>query len=297
MAYTVDAAFNQFYDAINLSGDHRTDANNRKDHLIQLLNNKFHVVDSFSTGSIPRFTALHGHADVDVMLVLHYSKHMMGKLPSEVLTSIRDSIATKTDVRRNGQAVTLYYSTWPNVDIVPVFYTFEHTSTGGERITHYNVPDSKTETWIKSRPKAHAIEMEKKVLECGVNFRRIIKVVKWWNLIHGDYLQSYHIEVLALKVFEGNLEDMPWSVFQFFEKSRALLQGPIWYDIGIVDEYLSYGDRLEILKRFDIARTKAGDAWYSDCALNMNSNQRAAIEFWKQIFRDKFPSYGPPVSG
>jgi len=292
LAYSVDAAFNQFYDAINLNGDHKAMANQRKDHLIRLLNNRFNVVDSFGTGSITKMTALHGHADIDVMVVLHYGKHIVGKLPSEVLKNVRDSIATKTDVRRNGQAVTMYYKTGLNVDIVPVFYTFEHTMSGAEQIIHYNVPNMNSETWIKSRPKEHSIAMEKKVLECGTNFRRIIKMAKWWNLVHSKYLQSYHIEVLALRAMEGDLSDTPWSVYQFFEKARALLLAPLWHDVGIVDEYLSYNDRQEVVKRFDTAIAKARDAWYSSFFLNQNSSQKAAIEVWQQVFGDKFPTYG-----
>src|SRR5688572_2190486 len=120
MAYTVEAAFNEFYDAINLSGDHRSTANARKDALISLLSGKFDVLEAFGTGSIPRFTALKGRADVDVMVALHYGKHIKGKTPTQVLQDVREALAYKTTVRKNGQAVTLYYDTWPNVDVVPV---------------------------------------------------------------------------------------------------------------------------------------------------------------------------------
>jgi hypothetical protein len=292
LAYTVDASFNQFYGAINLSGDHRATATQRKDHLIQILGNRFHVIDSLGTGSIPKMTALHGYADIDIMLVLHYGKHIIGKSPSEVLKDVRDSISTKTDVRRNGQAVTLYYQTGFNVDIVPVFYTYENTASGAEQITHYNVPDMHSETWIKSKPKQHAIAMEKKVLECGANFRRIIRLIKWWNRVHSRYLQSYHIEILAIRVLDGNLNDISWNVFQFFEKARALLAAPLWHDIGYIDAYLSNSDRLEVLKRFDTAITKSRDAWYADSLLNPNQNAKTAIETWRRIFGDKFPTYG-----
>ena len=107
MAQTVQAAFNQFFDEINLSGDHRTIANARRDHLIELLGNKFHVIEAFPSRSIPKYTALHEQADLDIMLVLHYGKHVEGKTPGQVLKAVRDSISYKTTVRRNGQAVTL----------------------------------------------------------------------------------------------------------------------------------------------------------------------------------------------
>ena len=31
-------------------------------------------------------------------------------------------------------------------------------------------------------------------------------MIKHWNRIHSDYLRSYHIEVLAINVLNGNLD-------------------------------------------------------------------------------------------
>ena len=121
MAYTTDAAFDAFYEQINLSGDHRQTANARKDRIVGLLKNDFEILDAFSTGSIPKFTALKNRADLDVMVVLHYGKHVKDKTPTQLLESVRKPLSQyRTNVRKNGQAVTLHYDTWPNVDIVPV---------------------------------------------------------------------------------------------------------------------------------------------------------------------------------
>jgi len=287
MAYTVDAAFNQFYDAINLSGDHRGTANTRKDHLVGLLKNSFNIVDAFGSGSITRFTALKDHADLDVMVVLHYSKHVQGKQPTAVLQSVRDALGEyRSQVRKNGQAVTLPYTTWPNVDIVPVYYTHDHTG----NITHYNVPDSTTETWISSRPKQHADAVEAKATECGANFRKFIKIMKWWNGRHGAYLQSYHIEVMALKALTGNQDDLPWCLYQFFDSCTKLAAAPLFHDLGFSDSYLGAGDRYEAVKRLTAATIKARDAWYE--TYGGRNKPAAAIEHWKQLFGDKYPAYG-----
>lgn len=287
MAYTVESSFNQFFDAINLSGDHRDTANSRRDNIVSMLGKHFSIIESFASGSIPKFTALKDHADLDVIVALHYSKHIADKTPTEILQSVRDALsAYRTNVRKNGQAVTLYYKTWPNVDIVPVSRSADNN---GNTI-HYNVPDTNTGLWLKSRPKSHAQAIEGKSSECGSNFRRIVKMIKWWNICHSNYLRSYHIEVLALKVFNGNLNDTPWNVFQFFEKSRALLQTSLWHDLGWVDEYLSYTDRNEVLKRFDIAIAKSRSAWCY--TWDKNNDHKSAIEIWRQMFGERFPAYG-----
>ncbi|PRY06183.1 nucleotidyltransferase [Paraburkholderia sp. BL25I1N1] len=287
MPYTVEVSFDRFYDNINLSGDHRGIANARRDDIVATLSKTFEIIEAFSTGSIPKFTALKQHADLDVMVVLHYGKHIKNKTPTEVLHRVRETLAEwRTGVRRNGQAVTLYYATWPTVDIVPVSRVVNDDGT----VSHYNVPDSNTDTWITSKPKALAATIESKSSECGYNFRRIIKMIKHWNRIHSDYLLSYHIEVLAIKVFSGNLDDTAWHVFQFFDKARKLLEGPLWYDTGFTDDYLLWYDRQEVLKRFDTAIEKSRSAWsktYGD-----TNDHKSAIEIWRQIFGSEFPNYG-----
>lgn len=259
MPYTVASSFTQFYDAINLSGEHRDIANTRRDDIIKTLGKSFEIIESFSSGSIPKYTALKAHADLDVIVALHYGKHVKDKTPTQLLQDVRESLAEwRTGVRRNGQAVTLYYKTWPNVDIVPVSRVVDDDG----KVSYYNVPNSNTDRWIVSRPKRHASAIEAKSSECGYNFRRIIKMIKHWNRIHSDYLQSYHIEVLALKVFDSNCDDTPWHVYQFFKEARILLQGSLWYEGAYADEYLSWSDRQEVLNRFDTAIEKSRDAWY-----------------------------------
>lgn len=287
MPYTVEASFAAFYENINLGGDHREIANTRRDDIISTISKTFSIVEAFSSGSIPKFTALKNHADLDVIVTLHFGKHIDGKTPTQVLQAVRDSLAEwRTGVRKNGQAVTLYYKTWPNVDIVPVSRVVHEDGS----VSHYNVPDSSTDTWIASRPNTHAADIERMSSYCGYNFRRIIKMIKHWNYIHSDYLQSYHIEVLALKVFGSDLNDTPWNVFQFFDKARPLLGTSLWHDLGFADSYLSWSDREEILKRIDTAIDKSRSAWLK--TYGENNDHKGAIEIWKQIFGDKFPAYG-----
>src|SRR5579863_3196057 len=153
MAYTVSYSFDLFFDDINLTGDHRSTAAARRDRIVSLLKNDFEILEAFPTGSIPRYTAVRGYADLDVMVVLHWSRHIKGKQPSEVLGGVQRSLsAYRTGVRRNGQAVTLYYDSWPNVDIVPVYRTVDDKG----QVTHYNVPDMNHEEWIESNPKDHS---------------------------------------------------------------------------------------------------------------------------------------------
>lgn len=285
MAYLVGTAFDQFYSAINLAGDYREIANKRRDHLISLIKGKLDVLEGFPTGSIPRYTALKS-GDLDIMVALNYSKHIEGKSPVEVLQLMRDALAGYNRyVRKNGQAVTLYYESWPKVDVVPVSRAVDHNG----NIVCYKVPNTHTGNWVESDPPRHTREVLASASAYGENFRKVIKMIKFWSRAHGDYLQSYHIEVMALKTFTSSMADLPWEVFKFFEGCHNLLQGYLWHQQSLADDYLSYNDRDEIKKRLADVTAKARNAWYEIYA---NKNHEKAIKLWKQIFGDSFPAYG-----
>jgi len=287
VAWTVNAGFESFYAAINLSGDHRSTANSRRDDVIKTLAKKLHIVDSYNSGSIHRYTAVTGYADLDVMVALHFGKHVEGNSPAEVLQLVRDALGEyRNNVRKNGQAVTLHYKTWPNVDIVPASRVVDNYG----NVVEYKIPDMNTGLWITTNPKNHTNDITSRSSATGVYFRRIITMIKWWNKKHSDYLQSYHIEVMALRIFETEITDYSWSVFQFFDKAADLAASPLWHDKGIVDNYLNYNSREEVVKRLRTASNLARDAWY--LTYDDKNDHAGAVAKWRQLFGDKFPSYG-----
>ena len=259
MPYTVPVSFDTFIKNISLTGDHADTAEARRKRIVQLLENDFKILDSFPTGSIPKNTALKSYADLDVMVVLHWGHHIKGKKPSEVLASVQECLSEyKTGVRRNGQAVTLHYDSWPNVDIVPVSKTVNDDDT----INHYNVPDMNNETWIHSRPRRHAANIAKRAQICGPMFLPLIRMIKEWNRTHSELLTSYHIEAIALEVCTAKLSDYSWDICQFFSKAKPVVEDPLWYEDAFADDYLDANDRKEVLKRIDTARSRSSDAWY-----------------------------------
>jgi hypothetical protein len=101
-------------------------------------------------GSIPRFTALKAHADVDVMAVLHFGKHIKDRNPSEVLLNVKNALGTGQAGRgrRNGQAVTVTFQSWPNVDVVPA----SRLTNNDGVVTGYEIPDMNREVWLPTNP-------------------------------------------------------------------------------------------------------------------------------------------------
>lgn len=290
MAYTVSGAFATFLENINLTGDHHAIALTRRERVVSLLGREFEILDSFATGSVSNYTAVKGHADLDVILVLHWTKHIKDKKPSEVLGAVQSHLSEFRTGRCNGQAVTLYYESWPDVDIVPV----SRTDNDDGRVNYYSVPDMNDEKWLVSRPRKHSKALTDANNSFGQEFKKLVKMLKWWNHQHSALMKSYHIEVLALKIFNGKtFSHFPWDVYTFFDEASKLTESLLFDDDGnTVDEYLflKFDKRAEILKRLRAARDKARDAWYA--TYDNRGEDAKAIGIWSQIFGDKFPSYG-----
>ncbi len=288
MSYTVAVSFDEFRKRIELQSTYRDTATKRRDHLVSLLKQDFTIVEAFPSGSIPKYTAVSGYADLDVIVALNYTLHIKDKKPSQVLKSVRDSLGQyRTNVRRNGQAVTLRYETWPNVDVVPASRSVDANG----NVTNYNIPDMNQEEWLRSKPKTHSQAMSDMNTRCGQNFKRIVKMVKWWNHQHSSLLQSYHIEVLALKIYDGKtLSDYSWEVYRFFDKAYDLTNSYLIHEGVIVDDYLHYEKRPEVRKRLKTARDTALSAW--SATYGSDPDHKEAIRLWRKIFGDKFPAYG-----
>lgn len=289
MAYTVPYSFDLFFGNINLTGDHHTIAAARRERIVSLLGKEFDILDSFATGSISNYTAIKDHADLDIMVVLHWTKHIKDRKPSAVLGDVQSHLSEFRTGRRNGQAVTLYYETWPNVDVVPVSRT---TNSDGS-VSHYSVPDMNTERWVESRPRAHSAALTKANADFGDQFKKLIKMMKYWNRQHSALMKSYHIEVLALKILGGRkFDSYSWDVYSFFNEAVELTQSLLWHNGENVDDYLylQFEKRQEILKRLTTARDKALDAWL--LTYGEREEHKTAIEKWRQLFGSEFPAYG-----
>src|SRR5260370_6533647 len=253
MPYTVPYSFDAFFDNINLSGDHHSTAAARRDRIVSLLDNEFEIIEAFPTGSIPRYTAIRDYADLDVMVALHWTKHIKDKKPSEVLQAVQECLAEyRTGVRSNGQAVTLYYDTWPNVDVVPVSRVVNSDKT----VSHYEVPDMNHQEWLASNPKRHSADMSARNQAFGDEFKKIVKMIKWWNHQHSSLMQGYHIDVMALQTLVGTFDSYAWNIFQFFESVVPLASSLLSHEGSFADNYLYLNSsaRSEIVKRLETAR-------------------------------------------
>jgi hypothetical protein len=147
-----------------------------------------------------------------------------------------------------------------------------------------------TETWIKSKPRRHSRDIEDRASWCGYRFLDLIRMFKWWNYKRSGLLQSFHIEVLALKALPWSLDEYTWPVCKFFDDGASLVQQPLPWQGGVADGYLTTKARMEAVKRMRQAAELASQAWF--LTYNGRTAHEQAIDIWQRIFPGRFPRYG-----
>lgn len=284
MVWTTESAFDRYYEEINLPGDHRATANSRRDWVVgRLSSNGMDVLEAIAIGSIPRYTALKEHADVDVMAVLHFGKHIKDQSPAQVLQAVKDALGTgQAGVgRRNGQAVTVKFQSWPDIDVVPAC----RVDSDGE-VAGYKIPDMTRGIWLPTNPPRHAGDIAAASSSGGIRFRRAITMLKHWNRRQSVKLQSYHLEVIALK-HVTTWNEYSWPIFRWFEFAKSEV-GFCWHAGQDISDYLSYSQQQAIETQLDAAASVARDAWFEA----RRDNHRSAIPLWRNVFGMSFPTYG-----
>ncbi|KJF93245.1 hypothetical protein UB39_16075 [Photobacterium angustum] len=157
MPYTIPVSFDKFIEKISVTGNQAEIAESRCKSIVSMLDKELNILEAFPFGSLVSGTSLCGFADADVMLVLHYGDHAENNSPTEFLQSVRDKLSRYNTrmAKKNGQAITLYFKTWPNVDIVPAYRVSDNGS-----FYCYKIPNANDDSWIETSPKIHINSMQ-----------------------------------------------------------------------------------------------------------------------------------------
>lgn len=282
MPYLVSTSFDKFIENITVGGDPKKTATARRDSIMDLLKEKLEILDAFPTGSLVRNTALKNSSDVDVVIVLHYGKHIENKTPKQLLESVQSALGDYNAkiVKKNGQAVTLYFKTWPNVDIVPA----KRVTSGQNYIL--KIPDANTGRWITIDPKSHDV----KIANLPLRGRRLVRMIKCWNKSHSSYLLSYHIERILLSAnptHDGDKwteDDWPWALSRYFEQAVKMTEPST-----VISTEYGLEDWKQLRDRLKRAHEISHEAW---SAIYTDKNAEKSIGRLRVLFGDKFPAYG-----
>ena len=285
MAYTVKDSFTQFVQNISISCDLSNIAEDRTKLMVDLLDKKFEILEIFPVGSLLTYTAIKDYTDIDIMVVLHYSKYIKNKAPIDLLQNVKKILSSYNTkiTRKNTHAVKFNFKTPPNVNIIPASRV-----SNNDIFSHYNIPSIDKDIWIAANPKIHTKSMR----ELSVYKSQLIQIIKEWNRNNGSYLSSFHIDNIALLYEDEVNSDLAWHVCKFFKHMLGVLETKMHNPNGLsgnVDDYLDVYSREEVIKIIDETITLTYEAWYE---VYSDRNQKLSIEIYRECFGERFPKYG-----
>jgi hypothetical protein len=294
MATTIQQSFIKFKQNLEITGLQESTVSTRRKSIYEVLEAGLDVEDSFLTGSYARSTMIAPlkEADIDIFAVLnpkyfhHYNQGQNGGQAGllDLVKRVLLKTYTRTpDISRNGQAVTIRFEDFV-VDVVPGF-----SKQGGG----YLIPNSITSSWISTDPKKHVELVSSSNRAHNGDFVPLVKMIKAWNRNINKHFRSFHLEVLALQIFNNvTISDFPSGARYYFDKGHDLITqknlDPAGYG-GDVGEYQNTQETIrEAASKFQLAYERAVKA--EDFARRDYVSH--AVDMWIKIFGDPFPAYG-----
>jgi len=285
VAFTVQESFEEFIKSISISCDYSNMIEERTTLMIKLLSKKFDVLEIFAVGSLLTYSAIKDYVDIDIIVVLHYSKYIKKNTPLDLLEKVKRILNSyKVEItKKNTHAVKLKFKTAPNVNIIPASRVLVD-----ESFSHYNIPSTDKDIWIASNPKIHTKQMR----NLSIYKSQLVQIIKEWNRQNSSYLSSFHIDNIALSYNDDINIDFAWHICKFFKYMYETLEKrmPNPNSLGsYIDDYLDEYSRISVLELIDTTITKTYNAWYD---VYSDKPHKLPIEVYCECFGDRFPRYG-----
>lgn len=293
MATSISEAFRRFKSNLEITDLQWSTVSTRQQNVREVLDAGLDVLDSFLTGSYSRNTLIAPlkDADIDIAVVLdvryyhHYNGQNGGQagLLDYVKRILMRTYTRTPDISRNGQAVTIRFDDF-TVDVVPAFYR----QGGG-----FLIANAITQSWISTDPKKHVEILSNANNAHGGDLVPLIKMIKCWNRENGKFFRSFHLEVLALEIFNNvTISNFSSGLRYFFDKGRTHVAGknldPAGYG-GDVGSYIDTQEKVrQAVAKFQTAYDKAikAEEWES------HHYTTTAIQTWGQLLGSAFPAHG-----
>lgn len=326
MATSVNNAFNEFNkNTVNLDPARTSKANSSRDWLFSQLNNLDGKEDlnfpfkyeekNIKYGSFARKTKIRELDDVDIMFCLTgdgatylrnqavytiYTPNAGQRLKNlsdnsilnskRIVNKLKSSLSNiphykEADLHSKGEAVTLNLQSYEWVfDVVPCFYTDTDL---------YLIPDGNG-NWKATDPRIDQDLVSLTNQNYNGRALQLIRTLKYWNRHNSSYtISSYLYEQIVLNFINSVSELSQWidiDIKNFFN----YLSNNIYYVVndpkGIQGDLnkLTYFEKQSVSQKATWAFEKAIEAINFE---TNEKNQEKAINKWREIFGNKYPSY------
>lgn len=238
--------------------------------------NDLHVSEVFTNGSYERDTIIRPLKDIDLFAVLKRDQWVdqYGNLPNpqSVLTKIKNYLNGLNDykdkVTQDRPCVTIELSD-KDFDVLP---SFEQQGGG------YLIPKHDLSSWIYSYPEQLTKNLDDVHKTRHYKVKPTIKAVKYWNRETDMLIPSYHIEEVAINIFQvSSFINYEESIRLWFINAEFHLQS---------NKFKSNDDYTVAINKIKKIRDKLNNAK----KLYDENKEDEAIAIWKAIFKEEFPT-------
>ena len=293
---TTKEYFEKFLGKINLKIEDKERAfiEEKQNVIREKLREKLSLQDDFLTGSYKRHTIIKPKKedekfDVDIFVAFDNEEYgetdlvNLRQMVIDALHTIREEnsdLAITVINEEQRRSVGVEFGNNFQIDIVPAIQI--------EKDKLYKIFDRRTLEAVKSNPKLHGELLSKANDDTGGMLVPLIKILKAWKREKCDYVKSFHIELMAVKIFTGStIESIPKGLATFFESAggyfeEACLKDPANNEM-LIDEYLDKdGTREKVRTLIETEKAVAHVAVEAEKVGDENSS----VEKWKRIFEN-----------
>lgn len=295
MATTILSAFSEYKSNLEITDLQTTLVSTRRANIVRAIKQvlSLHPNESYLIGSYDRNTLIRYlfEGDVDVMVVLHYENNkslFSDDSTMKVLSmfkTILDNAYPSIEKNIDRNCVSLKYSEF-TFDVVPAFSIYDGS---------YKIPDTYRQKWLPTNPIAFAEKISLVNKNMDGSFIPLIKMIKGWNRDKNFPLRSFHLECMMYNRYKTYNQSYTYSsmINLFFENLESYLLSPS-YDPVTGDRVDTYLDNYaQISRRQNAINLTRKAAQQSSTALAIEKNYPSdAIDEWKSLLGDFFPSYG-----
>ena len=250
-----------------------TSFNNLKNHL-QKDESNLSVKEVFLNGSYKRDTIIRPLDDIDLFAVIDqadYAENGLDPKPQSVLTKFKNYLNGLNDykdkVKQDRPCITVVLSD-KNFDILPSL----------RKADVLYIPNSDLSGWIFTDPKTHTDSLNSVNRSRNYKVKSIVKAVKQWKRENSKNIPSFHIEEIAISVFNlwsfTNLEE---GIRLWFEYAEGQLNSGRFNSF---DDYSKSKENIQKVKEKLQEAKKLLD----------DKKEGEAKKIWKEVFGKDFPT-------
>ncbi len=246
--------------------------NNLKYYLLDEKSN-LSVQEVFLNGSYARDTIIRPLDDIDLFAVIDdedYSDSGKDPNPQTVLTKFKNYLNNIHDyenkVVQDRPCVTVHLSD-KNFDVLPSL----------RKAGTLYIPNNDLTGWTFTDPKTHTARLNETNKLRNYKVKGVVKAVKQWKRENNQNIPSFHIEEIAVDVFNiYNFSNYEEGVRLWFENAEGFLRN---------NRFNSYNEYEKVKKKICEVKEKLVEA----NKLNDSHNVGEAKKIWKDIFGREFP--------